>query len=478
MALVKVFEHKKVKINDEVKDMLKIVYVTYADIKNDIAILDVPKDKKVKNISRLMSDIENEDYIYEEVNIDFIKFGNDSLTEEEVLEKAKNLLMGMYYEIIQKDGIFICMKEIFDDKIRKEYDINVVPSLNKQMSFLFENMSESGSITLDDDITNQLLGKNNSLELQDSNVNKSVVSSNIKEIYSGLKEIVFGQDEQLKIILANILKNVSISYSELDVEMIKRLKNNILLIGPTGTGKTLMVESLANLLDVPYIICDAKRYTCNGYTGEDVESILVDLYHKCNEDMDKFEHGIIFIDEFDKLCEVKDERSHVNTTDVQESILKLLDGTVINKKIGNVLSEKYLSFDTSKITFVLSGAFTKMFETENEITEKTLEKYGMLSELVGRIGSKVILNSPSKEDLKNALINSKYSYLKMFNMYLGMINVDYEINDEFIDYIVDLAYEMKLGYRGLEKVICDYVDQYLFDLISGDNRKLVYQRKQ
>jgi ATP-dependent Clp protease ATP-binding subunit ClpX len=249
------------------------------------------------------------------------------------------------------------------------------------------------------------------------------------------------------------------------------------LIGPTGTGKTLMVESMANALDVPYIICDAKRYTSNGYVGEDIESILVDLYRKCNEDMEKFQHGIIFIDEFDKLCEVKDERSHVNTTDVQESILKLLDGTIVNKTIRRGITEEHLSFDTSKVSFVLSGAFTEMFEKENIITDEILKKYGMISELAGRIGSKIVLNRPSKDNLKTLLLNGKYSYLKLFNTYLEMLNIEYEIKDEFIDYIVDFAFDLNLGYRGLEKAISSYVDEQLYDLISGDTKKLVYQKK-
>lgn len=477
MQLVKVYEHKKIKVNEEIKDILKIEYVTYANIKDDIAILNNPKDKQVKKISRLMTNIKNEDYIYDEVNVNFVKFGDDALTEEEVLEKAKSLFLGMYYEIYEESGILIGIKEIFDDKIKEEYDRSVVPSLGNEIDSLIKNMDKSGSIVLNNNITNQLLGNTNSLELQDSNANKNITDYDIKGMYNRLKEIIFGQDKQLKIFLANIIKNISLSYSGLDTEMIKRLKSNILLIGPTGTGKTLMVESLANILDVPYIICDAKRYTSNGYVGEDVESILIDLYHRCNDDKKKFEHGIIFIDEFDKLCEIKDERSHVNTTDVQESILKLLDGTLVNKTIRKGIIEEYLSFDTSKITFVLSGAFTKMFETEQEISEEILKKYGMLSELAGRIGSTIILNKPSKDDLKSSLVNGKYSYLKLFNTYLEMLNIDYEINDEFIDCVVDMALKMNLGYRGLEKAISAYTDEYLYDLISGDTKKLIYQIK-
>lgn len=477
MKLVQVYEHKKVKINDDFKDMLKIAYVTYAEVKDNVAILNDPKGKVVKKISKDMKDIKDEDYIYEETNVKLISFGDDSLTEAEVLEKAKNLLLGMYYEIHSDNGIFVCMKEIFDETAQKGYERSVVPSLNKQFESLISNMGESQSFTLNANFTSQLLGQTNSLELQDSNAYKSLRDYDIKGMYRKLKEIVFGQDKQLKVFLANTIKNISLSYSDLDVETIKRLKNNILLVGPTSTGKTLMVESLANILDVPYIICDAKRYTSNGYIGEDVESILIDLYRKYSEDPEKVQHGIVFIDEVDKLCIVKDEKSHVTTTDVQESLLKILDGTTINKTVRKGLTEEHLTFDTSKMTFVLSGAFTKIFEAENEITKDSLIKYGMIPELVGRLKTKIILNKPTKEDLKNALINGKYSYLNLFNTYLEMLNIDYEISNDFIDYVVDLAFEMNLGYNGLGIAISNYIDEYLYDLMSGDIQKLVYQKK-
>lgn len=204
----------------------------------------------------------------------------------------------------------------------------------------------------------------------------------------------------------------------------------------------------------------------------------MNFYRKYNEDKEKIQHGIVFLDEVDKMCIVneKDEKHHVTTTDVQESLLKLLDGTRVTKTIRKGLSEEHLSIDTSKMTFVLSGAFTKIFEAESEISEKILIKYGMKSELAGRLRTKIVLNKPTKKDLKNALIHGKYSYLKLFNSYLEMLNIDYEV-DSFIDFIVDFAYEMNLGYNGLGIAISKYIDEYLFDLMSGDIQKLVYKIK-
>ena len=477
MELVMVYEHKRIEIKNEIKDMLKIAYVTYAEIKDDIAILDDPKGKRVKKISKMIDDIKNEDYIYQEANTKLIKFGDDSLSKNEILEKARNILINMYYEIIEKDGSLLYLNNIFDDKIKEEYERNVVPSLGDQLLSIIESKKRSDSFVLNNKMMNQILKKTTSLELQDSNTNKSIMDYDIKSMYSKLKEIIFGQDEQLKILLANIIKNISLSYSEFDIEEIKTLKSNILLIGPTGTGKTLMIESIAKMLDVPYIICDAKRYTSNGYKGEDIESILVDLYNRCGEIIENFNHGIIFIDEIDKLCNINDEESHVNTTDVQECILKFLDGTIINKTIRKGLTEESIPFDTSRIIFVLSGAFTEMLENEQKIDENILKKYGMISELSGRLELPIILKQPNKEDLKNSLLNGKYSYLKLFNAYLEMINVEYEISDEFVDYIVDLAIKINEGYRGLKKAIGYCVNEHLYDLISGDTKKFVYKIK-
>jgi len=470
MELIEIYEHKKVKINNEIKHMLKIVDVAYVEIENGYAIVN---NKKMKKLSSFISELEEEDFVYQMTNVNFVKSGTEDLTEEEIVEKAKKMYLNLYYEIMEHSNVILCLKDIYDEQIHQEYERCVIPSLNKQLNNLFDNIDETGSLVLPPELTAQLLSKNNLIEEPKEPILKNY---DIKEMYNKLKEIIYGQDDQLKMFLAHIIKNISISYSNLDIEVIKRLKSNLLLIGPTGVGKTLMVESLAHLLDVPYVICDAKRYTSTGYIGEDIESILVDLYNKCNKKIDEFEHGIIFIDEFDKLCDVKDERHHVNTTDVQESILKLLDGTIINKTIRRGLIEENLVFDTSKITFVLSGAFTKMFSQESEITDETLEKYGVISELAGRIGSTIILNNPTKEDLKNSLINGKYSYLKLFNMYLEMLNIDYEIDENFIDYIVDKALQINLGYRGLEKVISSYIDKDLYSLLSGDTKKLIYKK--
>lgn len=157
MELVQVYEHKKVKINDEIKDMLKISYVTYIEVNDDIATLNHPKDKRVKKLSKDMNAIKNEDYIFEIVNTKLIRCGDESLTKEELLEKAKNILLGMYYEIHSQDGIILFIQEVFDENIQEMYNRSVVPSLNKQFDALINNMGSFESIRLDANIMSQIL---------------------------------------------------------------------------------------------------------------------------------------------------------------------------------------------------------------------------------------------------------------------------------------------------------------------------------
>lgn len=475
MELIKVYEHKKIKIGNEVKHILKICDVKYAEIKATKAII---PNYEIKELNYLDNKtIENEDYVYQFVNIVELKSSYSGEDEEKLLEKAKHLLVGKFYEFVDQDGIAVDLKEVDDERIKEEYNRFLIPSKNAKLDFLFRN-GISEKINLNADLAKQLLGKVENKDNQASNDFSSIVKKyHINEYYEELKNIVFGHDKELKIFLANIIRNLSLSDSSLDIETVKRLKSNILLIGPTGTGKTLMVESIANILDKPYIIVDAKRYTSNAYVGEDIENILLDLYHACGNDLEKTEHGIIFIDEFDKLCDVKDGKNHVVTTDVQESILKMLDGSKFIKRVkqGLGLTEIPITFDTSRITFVLSGAYSKLSEKEKEITREMLKEYGMIPELAGRIKTTITLDKPNKKDLKDALLNGKYSYLKLFNEYLEMLGVEYNVNDEFINYIVDKAFEMNIGYRGLEVAISEFVDNYLFDLLSGDIKKLEYK---
>lgn len=477
--LIRIFSQKRVKTN-KIYQVLKTVEVAFATIDETTNQAKIIGGKyKDKTINLLDVNCENEDFVYDIINENLLLIGKSFRNEIELLDSAKETYENQYYYIDKLEDR-IGIRECRDEAVINNFEIGVNPSVEASLSTLFETMKINGEngFTIPADLTQKMLGKTDSLEEQDTNKYKKKFSDyDINSKYEELKQIIIGQDSQLKILLANLIKNVSLSYSELDIQKIRNLKSKILIIGGTGTGKTLMVENIASMLNVPYVIEDAKRYTSNGYIGEDVENMLMDLYHVCGENMEKFEHGIIFIDEVDKLCNVKDERSHVATTDVQEALLKLLDGSIITKTINRGIRSENITFDTSKITFVLAGAFDRLSNDENFDNDKILLEAGMIPELVARLNTKIVTKKPTKEELRTALIDSKYGYLKLLEEYFNLYGIEIAVTEEFIDSVIEEAFELDQGYRSLTKIINNKVNDLLFDILSGKNNKLTLENK-
>lgn len=471
--IIRILSYKKVK-TDKVYDIVKAEDIVFAEVNESDGRAFILSGKyNGKYIERFDKDYQNFDYTYDIINTKLIEFERNIQNEEELLKEAISLYSGHHFyvdEVGETLGLRVCIDKTIIEAFKQFQN----PSIANELGALIEDMKNSGSegFTIPPELTSKLLGKTDTLEQQDVNQYKSILEYDIKGKYKKLKEIVVGQDKQLKILLANLIKNMSLSYSTLNDQEVKNLKSKILLIGGTGTGKTLMIENIAEMLEVPFIIADAKRYTSNGYIGEDVENMLVDLYRASNNNPEKFKHGIIFIDEVDKLCNVKDEKSHVATTDVQEALLKIIEGSKITKIIQKGFSTETLVLDTSRITFVLAGAFNDLSNEENYDNDETLIKAGMIPELVGRLNTKVITNKPTKEQLKEALLNSKYSYLNLLKEYFEIYGIEVEISESFIDEIVTRAYDLDQGYRSLAKIINIIVDEQLFDIYAGDIKKL------
>lgn len=472
--LIRVLSYKQVK-TDKIYDVIKCVDVVWAEVnESEQRAFILSGEYNSKCIESFDESYQNFDFTYDELNIDMIKDGKTFKTDTELKEFAE----GLY-----KDRYFI----VEDTKLEATTDKNIIeafkqfqsPSVSKELGALIERMkaNEENGFQIPVDLTSKLLGKTDSLKEQDENQFKSITEYDILGKYKELRSIVIGQDDELKILLANILKNISLSYSELDDQKIKNLKSRILLIGGTGTGKTLMVENIARLLNVPYTIEDAKRYTSNGYIGEDVENMLINLYRAAGENKEKFTHGVIFIDEVDKLCNVKDDKSHVATTDVQEALLKLLDGTKVVKTIRKGFKEETIELDTTKVTFVLSGAFNELSNNDDYENDSVLIQRGMIPELVARLNTKVTTNKPTLEDLRKALTDGKYSYIKLLEEYFNIYGIDLEVTEEFIDEIVIRAHALDQGYRALNKVINDIVNEHLFNIFSGDIKKLTLDKQ-
>lgn len=301
-----------------------------------------------------------------------------------------------------------------------------------------------------------------------------------QEIKAFLDQYVIGQDDAkryLSVAVYNHYKRVLQQTTD-DVEI---EKSNILLVGSTGTGKTLLARTIAKLLKVPFAIVDATALTQAGYVGEDVESLLVRLLQDANYDIQLAQRGIVFIDEIDKIARKSENPSitrDVSGEGVQQGLLKLLEGSVINVPPQGGRKhpdQEFLHVDTKNILFICGGAFDGIerkialrlntqvvgFESQQQaarvnkndllqyIAPQDLKAYGLIPEIIGRLPILTYLSPLDRTALRNILTEPKNALTKQYQKLLAMDNVKLRFDDEMLDYIVDKALEYKLGARGL-----------------------------
>ena len=308
-----------------------------------------------------------------------------------------------------------------------------------------------------------------------------------KEIKEFLDKYVIGQDEakrSIAVAVYNHYKRLSVAQGAEDVELDK---SNIVLVGPTGTGKTLIARTIARLLKVPFTIVDATVLTQAGYVGEDVESILSRLLQAADYDTKAAERGIVFIDEIDKIARKGDNPSitrDVSGEGVQQALLKILEGTIVNvpPQGGRKHPEQaFVQVNTKNILFVCGGAFdgierriaqrlntramgygrvdTESIDRENMlkyVQPQDIRSFGLIPELVGRLPVLTHLEPLSREALRNILTEPKNAIISQYKAMLAMDGVKLEFADDALEYIVDKAVEFKLGARGLRS-ICEAV---------------------
>jgi ATP-dependent Clp protease ATP-binding subunit ClpX len=322
-----------------------------------------------------------------------------------------------------------------------------------------------------------------------------------KDIKRKLDDFIIDQDHVKKSVAVAVynhykrINNFQNSPDEVEIE-----KSNILLVGPTGTGKTLFARSLATILDVPFAIADATTLTEAGYVGEDVENILVRLYNAANHDIEKVERGIIYIDEIDKIAKKNNNRSitrDVSGEGVQQALLKILEGTKANvpPKGGRKHPEQSLvTINTSNILFVCGGAFQgidKIIEKRlkgggigfdrnkrNNITKhqfmqylepEDLVSYGFIPELVGRLPIYNSLKMLSFQALRKILTEPKNSIIKQYKKLFEMEGVSLNFTDSALDAIVDVAIRRKTGARALRSIIEKSMQEIMYDIPSTKN---------
>ncbi|MBT3645709.1 MAG: ATP-dependent Clp protease ATP-binding subunit ClpX [Cryomorphaceae bacterium] len=325
------------------------------------------------------------------------------------------------------------------------------------------------------------------------------------EIKNFLDLHVIGQEQAkktLSVAVYNHYKRINQNNLSDDIEI---QKSNLLLVGPTGTGKTLLAQTISKFLNVPIAIVDATVLTEAGYVGEDVESILSKLLQAADFDVDKTENGIVFIDEIDKIARKSDNPSitrDVSGEGVQQALLKLLEGTSVNvppKGGRKHPDQKFIEINTSNILFIAGGAFDgidKIIKTrlnlqsigfksidekaknDNEenvlkfINPHDIRSYGLIPEIIGRLPVMCHLNPLSKDALKDIMTLPKNALVKQYKKLFEMDGIDFSITPGAIDFIVDRAFEFNIGARGLRTLCEAILNDAMFNLPSSKEKEL------
>lgn len=321
------------------------------------------------------------------------------------------------------------------------------------------------------------------------------------QIKAHLDEYIIGQDDAKKYLSVAVYNHYKRIYQQIDTDGVELEKSNIVMVGRTGTGKTLLGQTIAKLLNVPFTIVDATVFTQAGYVGEDVESILSRLLQVADFDVKRAERGIVFIDEIDKIASKSDNPSltrDVSGEGVQQAMLKLLEGSIVNvpPKGGRKHPDQdYIQVDTKNILFICGGAFVGIekkiaqrlntrvvgfdsvqnqmyLDKENlmkYITPQDLKSFGLIPELIGRLPVLTYLNPLDAKALRQILTEPKNSIIKQYTKLFEIDGVKLHVEEDALAYIVEKAVEYKLGARGLRSIVEKIMIEAMYEVPTANS---------